>query len=79
MKLVNVYLLRTASKSCEFRNMPLLQSSVRSHGPDTRDVWTDTESDDVSDSGIQSLPSSDGDVGINDIKMVSLLYKLSSV
>ena len=49
----------------------LLQSSVRSHWPDTRDVWTDTESDDVSDSGVQSLPSSDSDAGIHDMKLVS--------
>ena len=55
--------------------MSLLQSSMRSHGPDTRDVWTDTDSDDVSDSGVQSLPSSDSDVGIHDTKMVSLLHK----
>ena len=51
--------------------MSLLQSSVRSHWPDTRDVWTDTESDDVSDSGVQSPPSSDSDAGIHDMKMVS--------
>jgi hypothetical protein len=41
-----------------------------------RDVWTDTENDDVSDSGIQSLPtsedtSSDTDISIHDVKMVS--------
>lgn len=53
----------------------LLQSSVRSHGPDMRDVWTDTENDDVSDSGIQSLPSSedtssDTDISIHDVKTV---------
>jgi hypothetical protein len=40
-----------------------------------RDVWTDTENDDVSDSGIQSLPTSedtgsDTDISIHDIKMV---------
>jgi hypothetical protein len=41
-----------------------------------RDVWTDMESDDVSDSGVQSLPtsedlSSDSDLTIHDNKVVS--------
>jgi hypothetical protein len=53
--------------------MSLFQSYVKSHWPDTRDVWTDTESDDVSDSGVQSLRSSDSDAGIHDMKTVSFI------
>jgi hypothetical protein len=59
--------------------MSLLQSSVRSHWPDTRDVWTDTESDDVSDSGVQSLPSSESDGGVHYMKMVRRLVKYGGV
>jgi outer membrane murein-binding lipoprotein Lpp len=65
--------LREQNELLEFRILELEEchdnSSVRSHWPDTRDVWTDTESDDVSDSGVQSLPSSDSDAGIHDMKL----------
>ena len=37
-----IYLLRAACKPCELRKMSLLPSSVRSHWPDPRHVWTDT-------------------------------------
>ncbi|XP_021919647.1 myosin-8 isoform X3 [Zootermopsis nevadensis] len=69
--------LHEQNELLEFRILELEEcqenSSVRSHGPDMRDVWTDTENDDVSDSGIQSLPSSedtssDTDISIHDVK-----------
>ena len=42
-------------------------------------MWTDTESDDVSDSGVQSFRSSDSDAGIHDMKTVSKFNKYGSV
>lgn len=71
--------LREQNELLEFRILELEEchenSSVRSHGPDTRDVWTDTESD-VSDSGVQSLPSSDTDDSKMEIRNEELKGRL---
>ncbi|XP_023714854.1 protein MLP1 homolog isoform X5 [Cryptotermes secundus] len=75
-----VHDLREQNELLEFRILELEEChenlSVRSHGPDTRDVWTDTESDDVSDSGVQSSPSSDTDDNRMEIRNEELKDRL---
>ncbi|XP_067000500.2 uncharacterized protein [Anabrus simplex] len=71
--------LRELNELLEFRILELEEghdpeSMARSPGPDTRDVCTDTENDDVSDSGVVSLPTSeevgsDTDLGVHDLKI----------
>ncbi|XP_066991329.2 plectin isoform X2 [Anabrus simplex] len=71
--------LRELNELLEFRILELEEGhdqrrSIRSPVHDTRDVCTDTEAEDVSDSGVLSLPTSeevgsDSDMGVHDLKI----------